>query len=398
MKKTVIQILTFITILAMLLVAVPLQQAQAAGGGSGSISLTALGTAYTQNFDTLANTSTTNSLTINGWFLDESGTSAMNNGLYAAGIGSSNTGDTYSFGASSNAERAFGGLLSGSLNPTIGAQFTNNTGETVTALDISYIGEMWRAGVTNRNAADRLDFQLSTNATSLTTGTWVDYDSLDFNSPNINTTAGALNGNSTQNKAIVSFSITGPSIPNGSSFWIRWTDFNISSSDDGLAIDDFSLIPSVEDQAPVVAGTTPGNGSTDIEYSADITVDFNEAVNVTDTWFDINCANSGAYTAIVSGGPSSFVLNPDADFTSNEVCTVTIYATQVVDQDLLDPPDNMEADYAFSFTTLGPPTFIHDIQGASHMSPMNGTLVYERQRHCDSQALEWFLPAGPESG
>jgi hypothetical protein len=40
-----------------------------------------------------------------------------------------NTGDTYSFGAASNTERAFGGLQSGSLNPTIGAAFTNNTGE-----------------------------------------------------------------------------------------------------------------------------------------------------------------------------------------------------------------------------------------------------------------------------
>ena len=68
---------------------------------------------------------------------------------------------------------------------------------------------MWRAGVTNRNAADRLDFQLSTDATSLTTGTWVDYDSLDFNSPNINATAGALNGNSAGNQAPLSFSITG---------------------------------------------------------------------------------------------------------------------------------------------------------------------------------------------
>ena len=76
-------------------------------------------------------------------------------------------------------------VLSGTLNPTVGAQFTNNTGSTVTSLDVSYMGEMWRAGVTSRNAADRLDFQLSSDATSLTTGTWVDYNSLDFNSPNI---------------------------------------------------------------------------------------------------------------------------------------------------------------------------------------------------------------------
>ena len=38
-------------------------------------------------------------------------------------------------------------------------------------------------GVANRNAADRLDFQLSTDATSLNTGTWVDYNGLDFNGP-----------------------------------------------------------------------------------------------------------------------------------------------------------------------------------------------------------------------
>ena len=54
--------------------------------------------------------------------------------------------------------------------------------------------EQWRAGVLNRGAADRLDFQLSTDATSLTTGTWTDYDALDFNSPNMNTTLGAKDG------------------------------------------------------------------------------------------------------------------------------------------------------------------------------------------------------------
>ena len=40
----------------------------------------------------------------------ETGTNA--NALYTAGTGSSNAGDTYSFGATSNAERAFGGLRS----------------------------------------------------------------------------------------------------------------------------------------------------------------------------------------------------------------------------------------------------------------------------------------------
>jgi len=123
-------------VVAVVLLAVPLQSALALGGGSGSISLTTLGSAYTQDFDTLANTGTANNLTINGWYLNELGTSASNNGQYNTGTGSGTGGDVYSFGATGATERAFGTLLSGTLAPTIGAQFTNNTGSTVTGLEI----------------------------------------------------------------------------------------------------------------------------------------------------------------------------------------------------------------------------------------------------------------------
>ena len=149
---------------------------------AGSVSLTTFGTAYTQDFNTLANSGTSNTAVPTGWEFSESGTNA--NTTYRAGTGSDNTGDTYSFGATGNSERAFGGLRSGTLVPLIGAQFTNNTGGTITSLAVAYTGEQWRLGQnTTGRAADRLDFQLSTNATSLTTGTWTDYDSLDFCQP-----------------------------------------------------------------------------------------------------------------------------------------------------------------------------------------------------------------------
>src|SRR6185369_13120439 len=45
-----------------------------------------------------------------------------------------------------------------------------------------------------------------------------------------------------------------------------------------------------------------------------------------------------------TGGPVQFVLNPDADFSSSESCTVTVVAANVTDQDTDDPPDNMTAD------------------------------------------------------
>lgn len=209
-------------------------------GFAQSVGLGSLGATYSQNFDTLAS-SGTSSVTPTGWYFSETGTNA--DATYNTGTGSNNAGNTYSFGNAGSGERAFGALLSGTLTPTLGAWFLNNTGATITSLSIAYTGEQWRAGVANRNAADRLDFQLSTNATQLLDGTWTDYDDLDFFSPNINATLGAQNGNDPANRSLVSFTISGLDLADGATFWIRWADFNIASSDDGLAIDDFSVTP-----------------------------------------------------------------------------------------------------------------------------------------------------------
>ena len=345
---------------------------------AGTISLTALGTAYTQDFNTLASSGTSSTVPL-GWDFSESSTNA--NTLYTAGTGSSNAGDTYSFGTpAGDPERAFGGLRSGTLVPIIGAQFTNSTGATITSLALSYTGEMWRAGVANRNAADRLDFQYSTNATSLTTGTWTDVNTLDFNSPNILTAAGLLNGNLVGNRTAISDSISGLAIPNGATVWIRWTDFDIASSDDGLAVDDFSLTPSgaAGDSAPTVSGTNPTSGATGVPLTDNITVTFSEPVDLSGNWFTLACPISGlrnvADTA-VTGGPTAFVVNPNTDFAHSETCTLTVLASQVSDQDTNDPPDTMAADYVTSFRTVdapAPAVPIHDIQGSSHLSPRNG--------------------------
>jgi uncharacterized protein len=381
MNKRLFKVFSLITILALMLMAVPMQNAGALGGGSGSISLTTLGTAYTQDFNTLANTGASNNLNLTGWYLNESGSSSANNGQYNTGTGSGTGGDVYSFGAASSTERAFGTLFSGTLTPTIGAQFTNNTGDTITSLDISYIGEMWRAGVTNRNAADRLDFQLSTNATSLTTGTWVDYNSLDYNSSNINATAGALNGNASGNQNPVSFSITGLSVANGASLWIRWNDFDISpGADDGLAIDTFSITPRILDFAPEVDGTFPVNGATDFPVNANLTVSFTEPVNVSASWFTLVCSVSGpsGVPATSGGGPTDFTIDPGVSLIDGETCTLTILANQVTDQDGNDPPDNMVMNFVVGFSPfdvcVAPYTPIYSIQGSGLSTPIPGNV------------------------
>ena len=205
-----------------------------------TISLTTLGSAYTQNFDTLSNIagSTTNSSLPVGWTLTETGGGARDNEQYAVDSGVSTTGDTYSYGAAGSTERALGSLQSGTLISTFGATFTNNTGGAIDTLDIAYTGEQWRLGSAART--DSLVFAYSLNATSLSSGTWTTVTSLTFVTPST-IIVGAMNGNGTGNRTTLSASINTGVISSGATFWIRWTDTNAIGADDGLAVDDFSL-------------------------------------------------------------------------------------------------------------------------------------------------------------
>jgi predicted extracellular nuclease len=344
----------YFSVLVILAFVVSLLPAQSTALGAGTVSLTAFSSAYTQDFNTLASSGASD-VTPDGWWFIESGTNA--NTTYAAGTGSSNTGNTYSFGATDDAERAFGGLRSGNLVPLIGASFANDTGGTITALSITYTGEQWRLGnVTSGRLPDRLDFQLSTNATALndSAATWVDYDALDFSSPVISGTVGALNGNDAANRTDLAYSITGLTIPNGASFWVRWVDVDISGADDGLSIDDFSLTPegSTGDLPPAVESSVPADGAVDVAVDANLIITFTEAVDMSGSWLALNCTSSGAHTVTVSDGPTTFILDPDIDFANSETCTATITAALVSDQDANDPPDTMDADYSWSFTTV----------------------------------------------
>jgi hypothetical protein len=206
-----------------------------------SISLT--GSLYTQDFNTLSNTagSTTNNLTIAGWYLNESGGGARDNEQYAVDAGGSTTGDMYSYGAAAATDRAVGELRSGTLIPVFGVAFTNNTGAGITTLTISFTGEQWRLGTVGRT--DQLSFEYSTNATNLTTGTWTAVPALNFTTP-ATVTAGAKDGNAAANRTTLTSAITSLSIANGAGFWIRWVDTDATGADDGLAIDDFSITPS----------------------------------------------------------------------------------------------------------------------------------------------------------
>jgi len=220
--------------LVMLSAALPLHAA--------CISLDTPGVAYVQDFDTLSNVagSTTNNLTIPGWFLTESGGGARDNEQYAVDTGASNVGDSYSYGAAASTERAVGSVRAGTLIPVFGACFANNTGFAITRLSIAYTGEEWRLGTEGRT--DELAFQYSTDATDLATGTWTGVAALKFVTPDT-VTVGAKNGNAAADRTALASTIAVVGMANGATLCIRWIDSDASGGDDGLAIDDFALTP-----------------------------------------------------------------------------------------------------------------------------------------------------------
>jgi hypothetical protein len=208
---------------------------------SQQISISVLNSDYIENFNTLAITSTS-TVVPNGWYFIETGTNA--NTTYTAGAGTNNTGDTYSLGLISTTERSLGGLRSGNLNPTYGCKITNNTTQTIESITVTYRGETWRVGSSNR--IDRIDFSYSTNATSLTTGNWSNFDNLDYQNPGQATASG-----SEVHSKLVSSTIFGLNINPGQSIWFRFSDFDATSSDDAMGIDDFVVSASAATPLPI---------------------------------------------------------------------------------------------------------------------------------------------------
>lgn len=326
--------------------------------GSGVVSLAGPGAGASEDFNSLA-TSGTSDILPQGWYFRKfraSGT--LDLGTYATGNGSDSGGNVYSYGASGNTDRAFGILAANAMAPVnnvvghLGAQLQNNSGSTLSELQISYVGETWRRRSTTASP-DRLRFQYSINATSLDTGTWTDVPSLDFVTPDSATDTN--NGNASTNRSEISGTVTGLAINNGGNFWIRWGDTNISGEDDGLAIDDI-VFGTPTDIAPFLADSLPADGATDFPTNASLILTFSEPVDVSGTWFEIQCNASGYYNpanTTVSGGPGVYYLTPNTPLLPDDDCELTLDTQLIVDQG----PSAFELDDpgVIAFGTIAPP-------------------------------------------
>jgi predicted extracellular nuclease len=253
-----------------------------------------LSSAYSQNFNTLISSGTatwTNGSTLSGWYSTRSGTGTS----IAANDGSSNGGNFYSYGATST-DRALGSVGSnGAGNFLWGARFFNDTGSTISTLSINYAGEQWRNSAA---AAQTVDFQYQLGATSLNAGSWTDFNPLDFTSPVMGGTAGALNGNLSTNRTILSGSLSGLSLAAGQEIWLRWSDSNHTGNDHGLAIDDVQ----------VSINPLPGISISESAGSTSV----NEQAATTDTYtLTLNTTPTAPVSIVVAAADNQTLLSTD---------------------------------------------------------------------------------------
>lgn len=224
---------------------------------------------YTQNFNTLANTGTSNAwandATLDGWSLFNATGAAIT--ALAAGDGSSNTGSFYSFGSTGSTERALGGTASGGTyfgSPASGAvagwiaaAFTNTSGSVLNDVTIRFDGEQWRNG--GNASAQSMNFEYGFGSAFSSVATWTAAGSaFNWTSPVAGTTAAAVDGNGAGKVANVGGTIAQSNWGNGATLWVRWVDNNDVGNDHGLAIDNFSLsvsaVPEPEGYAMFLAG------------------------------------------------------------------------------------------------------------------------------------------------
>lgn len=204
--------------------------------GNAQISITSLPARYSNNFNSYNPTtaskvpSTINeSGTGTGLVSAKTGWSYANapGNFWGRSSGNGSNGGLYGFFIGTGTEISLGALRSGLAPNEISytLSFTNNSGSTITALTIAWDYEQWRyANTSGWNVTGT--GALSSNAT--------------LNGKDFTGTATGTNGTPTTT-SVAPFTLTGLSIANGASFGFSWITTDVTGSDNGIAIDNFSL-------------------------------------------------------------------------------------------------------------------------------------------------------------
>ncbi len=303
----------------------------------GQLSITSTSTAYTQNFDGLGSSTTASLPTgfrVNGngaspsWTTGTTATTAAGWTSGSLALTGSSSGGTYNFanGPGSSTERALGFLTSSSYaSPnSIILRITNNTGVTISNLNISFDYEKYRAG---------------TRAWNLTFfhGNTVN--------PTIAETTGdqayAVDGANTvvnpPTSITKTIALAGLSIPNGTDYYLKWTSTGLagSTNSQGIALDNFSI-----------TAYSPNPSPATLPYTQNFEGIYNEwslGVNSPNSWIVGSATNNGGTKALYVSNNAS--ANSYSDASSGTAQTIASFQ--------VDLSNISNAQLAFDWRAIG---------------------------------------------
>ncbi|MBE0676195.1 MAG: M6 family metalloprotease domain-containing protein, partial [Bacteroidales bacterium] len=222
---------------------------------------------YTENFDAIGIESVNqfyDNITIPGVYAFRTIGNSVPNEFYRSS-GGSNLGRFYSYGIASTepggTDRALGGICSSATGTLYyGFRIRNNTGTTITSLDIGYTGEQWRTGGSSTvQIPNTLEFgfQQAPRVYQLTSGNFEAVEELSFISPTLTPVATSLDGSLSVNRRLVS-GILEVLIPDGEEIMLRWVDTDDASFDHAFGIDDLTIVPrAISTRDEIIGQTRP---------------------------------------------------------------------------------------------------------------------------------------------
>lgn len=153
---------------------------------------------------------------------------------------------------------------------------------------------------------------------------------------------------------------------------INQLDGDKDGNEGGDYIFSFTVVP---DYAPEVISSDPADGSVGLQINDNLVVNFSEPIDATADAASLICSLSGsvALSGVEIEDLAVMTIDPDSDLIDLETCELTLFAAEILDNDLTQ--DNMLADVIISFMVGFPVVEIYDIQGAGLYSPYNLSTV-----------------------
>lgn len=296
--------------------------------------------------------------------------------VFAPDAGGATGAAVYAYGAPGSPERALGLLANSTRVSRAGLRLVNATGQTLTQVTLSYVGEVWRSGGTAQANTLTVDYRISATAFDLdSSATHTAVTALNFAPPTSYSQGTALNGNLPPNRALLSASVA-VNWPPGSLLQIRWRDSDSAGDDDGLALDDvvFHAGPQAA-AAPQVVTSQPVPGAVNVGTAARLAVVFDQPVAVAGTWAVLTDAASTPVPVSWAGGPLRYEITPASRLQPGTAYRLTILGAQVTADGGGTP---MAADQVLDFTTQAAEVNaqrLSAVQGPGTATPLAGQVV-----------------------